>query len=67
MSSGNLFVLLGILVLLHRGQQISFPTSWVSSESYPGLCAFLDSLLAPFSLLASFCVLAGTGNSTIVF
>jgi len=30
--------------------------------SYRGLCGFHDS---PFSLLASFCVLAGTGNSTI--
>ena len=53
MSSSNVFVLLGILVLLHRGQII-----------YRGLCEFLDSLSAPFSLLTSFCVLAGTGNST---
>ena len=30
--------------------------------SYLGLCGFLDS---PFSLLVSFCALAGTGNSTI--
>ena len=32
--------------------------------SYCGLCGFLEFLLAPCSLLASFCVLAGTGNST---
>ena len=29
-----------------------------------GYVGFLIPLLAPFSLLASFCVLAGTGNST---
>ena len=29
-----------------------------------GCVGFLIPLLAPFSLLASFCVLAGTGNST---
>ena len=64
MSSGNVFVLLGILVLLHRGQQISSPTSWVSSWAIVGHVGFLIPLLAPFSLLASFCVPAGTGNST---
>ena len=44
MSSGNLFVLLGILVLLHRGQQFSDFVGFIMS--YPGLCGFLDS---PFS------------------
>ena len=62
--SGNVFVLLGILVRLHRRQQISSPTSWVSSWAIVGYVGFLIPLLAPFSLLASFCVLAGTGNST---
>ena len=54
-SSGN---------VLHRGQQISSPTSWVSSSDIVGCVDFLIPLLAPFSLLASFCVLPGTGNST---
>ena len=63
MSSGIVFVLLGILVLLHRGQQTICPISCFIM-SYRGLCGFLDSFLASFSLLVSFCVLAGTGNST---
>ena len=62
-SSSNVFVLPGILVHLHRGQQIICLISCVSGiMNYRGLCEFLDTLLAPFSLLAS--VLAGTGNST---
>ena len=53
MSSGNVFVLLGIPVLLHsstdRGQQIGSPTSWVSSRAIVGCvdpCCFLSPLLA---------------------
>ena len=49
MSSGNVFVLLGIPVLLHsstdRGQQIGSPTSWVSSR-FIDPCCFLSPLLA---------------------
>ena len=65
MSCGNVFDLLGILVLLHRGQQISFPTSWVSSSAIVGCVGFLIPRLSPFSsLFARFCVLTGTGNSS---
>ena len=52
MSSGNVFIVLGIPVLLHsstdRGQQIGSPTSWVSSRAIVGcvdLCCFLSPLL----------------------
>ena len=51
-------------MLLHRGQQISSLTSWVSSWAVVGYVGFSIPLLAPFSLLANFCVPAGTGNST---
>ena len=65
MRSGNSLVPLGILVLLHSfavikdkfSNFVGFIMSRLSWVVWP----FLDS---PFSLLASFCVLAGTGNST---
>ena len=64
-SCGNVFDLLGILVLLHRGQPISFPASWVSSWAIVGCVGFFIPRLPPFSgLFARFCVLTGTGNST---
>ena len=58
MRSGNSFVLLEI----PQGATDKFSDFVVFIMSYRGLCGCLDS---PLILLASFCVLAGTGNSTI--
>ena len=64
MSSSNVFALLGILVLLRSSTGATDMLSEFVDFiiSYRRLCGFLDS---PFSLLASFCILAATGNSTI--
>ena len=60
MSSGNLFVLLGILVLLYRG----FSDCVGFIMNYRGLREFINS---PFSLSASFCeTLLGGGGVLMV-
>ena len=56
MRSGNSFV------EIPQGATDKFSDFVVFIMSYRGLCGCLDS---PLILLASFCVLAGTGNSTI--
>ena len=58
MRSGNSFVLLEI----PQGATDKFSDFVGFNMGYHGLCGCLDS---PFIILASFSVLAGTGNSTI--
>ena len=59
-SSGNVFVLLEIPQGATDTCKFSDFVGFIMS--YRRLCGCLDS---PLILLASFCVLAGTGNSTI--
>ena len=60
MSSGNVFVLLEILVLLHRWQTDKFSDFVSFIMSYRVLCGFF------LAFAASFCVLAGTGISIVI-